>query len=85
MIWLLLALPVLLGLVRGADAAAARTLVLRCAAAGAVVGAILGVLLVTGTSHIPLGRGFVLPSLWGTIFGAFLGLVGVVVHRVRAR
>ena len=83
MIWfgvaLVLALPVLLGLIPGMDAAGARKLVLRSASAGGFVGVLAGVFLDIMT-RAPVGA-ILTPVVWGTLVGAGIGLVGVAVRR----
>jgi hypothetical protein len=85
MLWivlaLILALPVLLGLVPGTDATGAQRLVLRCSLAGGAVGLLASGLLVIASPHIPLGANLAFPVLWGAIIGAGIGLLGIVVRR----
>ena len=88
MLWfllaLLLAVPVLLGLVPGTDAIAARRLLLRCCIAGAAVGLLASVYLVVAYPHMSRGASVALPVLQGAFAGAGVGLLGLVVRRFLA-
>jgi hypothetical protein len=84
MLWILvliLALPVLLGLVPGTDATDARRLVIRCSLAGGAVGLLSSALLVFVSAPVPLGATLALPAVWGAFMGAGIGLLGIVVRR----
>ena len=89
MLWLafaaILATPVLLGLIPGSDATAARQLVVRCGVAGLVLGFLLGLFLAVVSLHIPLRSGLLLPTIWGAGFGVAVGVLIVAVRRVVAR
>ena len=85
MIWFLLALvialPVLLGLIPGMDAAGARRLVFRSAIAGGFVGLLLSVFLLIASPSFRMGATLALPLLWGAVIGTGIGLIGVAVRR----
>jgi len=84
MLWILvliLALPVLLGLVPGTDAIGARRLVIRCALAGGAVGLLASGFLAFALDSIPPGATLALPVIQGTLIGAGIGLLGLVVRR----
>jgi hypothetical protein len=90
MLWflfaLVLALPVLLGLVPGTDAAAARRVVLRCTLAGLSLGLLAAAWLVVGAAEAPSPRDHLLPPVvCGALAGAGIGLLGVAIRRGRAR
>jgi hypothetical protein len=67
MLWiilaLILALPVLLGLVLGTDAPGAQRLVLRCCIAGGFVGLLASGFLILASPNLPLGATLALPVL----------------------
>jgi hypothetical protein len=84
MLWILiliLALPVLLGLVPGTDATDARRLVLRCSLAGGAVGLLASGFLAFALEPIPLGATLALPVVQGALMGAGIGLLGLVIRR----
>jgi hypothetical protein len=85
MLWiilaLILALPVLLGLVPGTDAPGAQRLVLRCCIAGGFVGLLASGFLILASPNLPLGATLALPVLRGVVMGAGIGLFGIVVRR----
>jgi hypothetical protein len=89
LLWLLLALlaslPVLLGLVPGVDARAARTVLLRCTLAGLVAGTIVGVLPLIYAPRVALGGVFLMFALTGAAIGAGVGLVLLVLRRLLVR
>ena len=89
MLWLvfaaILATPVLLGLMPGSDATAARRLIVRCGVAGLILGFLLGLFLVMASLHIPLGSGLLEPTAWGAGFGVSVGVLSVAVRRTLAR
>lgn len=78
----LLALPVLLGVVPGLDARTAVRHVARCAAAGVIVGAVLVMLLGAGEAPMP-GPAAAMPWLvGGALAGTVLGLMSIALRRL---
>jgi len=89
MLWiillLILALPVLLGMLPGSNSEHARRLLLRCIGAGALAGVLLALMLLLASAHVPFGTNLLFPVIGGAAAGAMLGLLLLVGHRVRLR
>ena len=89
MLWLafaaILATPVLLGVIPGSDATAARRLIIRCGVVGLILGFLLGLCLVVASLHVPLRSGLLLPTAWGAGLGVSVGVLSVAVRREVAR
>jgi hypothetical protein len=88
MLWiilaLLLALPVLLGLVPGSDATGAQRLVVRCCIAGGFVGLLGGAFILVASPNSRFAAALILPGLQGLLIGAGIGLFSVVIRRFLA-